>query len=175
MANQKISDQTASSLTPFEPNPDKVLVAFNGDIASALCVRILQDQGFVVETIFFEQDNSSKEELAQKMALRLGVPFTKAVLQEKSEDIQINKSVFLLELLTKLANEQGFSYTASGHHARIEMIGDQFIVVNGAEEKPQDADKLKSLSQEVLAKLCLPNGEFSLQEMNDIAKSIGLL
>lgn len=73
------------------------------------------------------------------------------------------------------ATELGADKIATGHYARIEKIGDRFILKRAADRSKDQSYVLYSLSQQQLARAVFPLGELSKAEVREIADSLGFI
>ena len=63
---------------------------------------------------------------------------------------------------------------ATGHYARIQKNGDLYQLHAGNDSLKDQSYVLYTLSQQQLAKLFLPIGDYSKKEIRDVAREIGL-
>ncbi|MDL2324857.1 tRNA 2-thiouridine(34) synthase MnmA [Ruminococcaceae bacterium OttesenSCG-928-A16] len=189
-----ISDELAGSLTPFEQNPDKILVALSGGVDSSVCVRILQDQGFAVEglVISFSPAHAGAVAAAQLAAAELGIPLTVEHCEPLFEQevvtpfcqayangqtpnpcVMCNPGV-KFDILAKVAKQKGIPYIASGHYARMEEKDGIFYVARAASLARDQSYMLYRLPQTILSRLCLPVGEFEKPLIREMANAYGL-
>lgn len=173
-----ISDQTAAGLTPFEPNPDKVFICFDGSISSAVCAQILKDQGFAVEGFYFAPDaDTIQQNKVKEMAQKIGIPLSYISLQIPQE-IDAEKtdfSILYLSLINDLADESNVKFIASGHNAKIIETDAGFTIVSGEESSYNHAERMQDLPISILEKLCLPNGEFTKEEIQEMASALNYI
>ena len=83
-----------------------------------------------------------------------------------------NKTIKFGALLD-FATANGLETIATGHYARIAEEGDRHVVRRARDEKKDQSYMLWSLSQEVLARVRLPLGELTKQEVRAIAAANG--
>lgn len=174
--------------------PDKVLVALSGGVDSAVCVRILQQQGFAVGgvVISFSPAHAGTVQAAKVAAKELGIPLTVRHCEERFDEMVVqpfcqayaagctpnpcvvcNPNVKFY-LLAAEADKQGIHYIASGHYARVVQHG-QFYYVARAESTARDQSyMLYRLGQDILGRLCLPVGEFEKTDIRTMAQQMGL-
>ena len=174
---------------------DKILVGVSGGVDSAVCVNILQQQGFAVTgaVIHFSDAHNQAVEEAQKAAQSLGIPlvvieageeFEKNVVQPFCQSycagetpnpcILCNPTV-KFRLLVQKADELGIPFIATGHYARVEQIENGEYRIAKPESAARDQSyMLYRLQQDVLSRLCLPLGEFEKTEVREIARGLGL-
>ena len=174
---------------------DKVLVGMSSGVDSAVCVRILQDQGFEVEGLVLEFSPAHKAavEKALAVAKKLGIPlhvqqchdlFEEKVIRPFCEEycsgvtpspcILCNPEV-KFRLLAAAADELGIPFIATGHYARIEEDEDGVSHVVRADSAARDQSyMLYRLPQDILSRLLLPLGEFEKEDIRAIARESGL-
>ena len=76
-------------------------------------------------------------------------------------------------LLTEEARRQGiaFDYFATGHYARIEKIGSDFVLKKGIDTRKDQSYFLYRLTQEQLAHTLFPLGEYTKDQVRDMARA----
>ncbi len=135
-------------------------------------------------------------ESGRRVARILGIPFHVFDLREqyKSEVldyfrqeylsgrtpnpcVRCNRQIKLGALIKKIQdNGIEFDYFATGHYARVEYDGDQgrFLLKKARDLRKDQSYFLFSLSQEQLAWLLLPLGDYTKQEVRRMASNLGL-
>ncbi len=80
------------------------------------------------------------------------------------------------EALLNRSMEIGADYIATGHYARIERLSNgRFAIKNSVTAKKDQTYALYSLTQEQLAKTLMPVGDYTKEEIRQIAGDAGLL
>jgi len=170
----------------------KVLVALSGGTDSAVAAGLLQRSGFQVEGAFMElADNSELEKgrlAAQAIARRLNFPlrvfdfrpvFLREVIKPALEDYRRgwtpNPCVFCnyhlkLGLFLEKAQAAGFSWVASGHYAKKSWRIRRYQLWQAKDKKKDQSYFLWTLSQEHLAHLLFPLGNYLQSQVRDLAK-----
>ena len=116
---------------------DKILLGLNSGSDAAAALRILQQQGFAVQTFTVENAVSAAE---------------------------------LLQLLTDKAAELDCAFIATGHFAQVETGADGISHIYPPEDPAQDeSDALAALPQDILARLILPLGSFTPEDVQEMA------
>ena len=116
---------------------DKILLGLNSGSDAAAALRILQQQGFAVQTFTVENAVSAAE---------------------------------LLQLLTDKAAELDCAFIATGHFAQVETGADGISHIYPPEDPVQDeSDALAALPQDILARLILPLGSFTPEDVQEMA------
>ena len=140
---------------------DKVLVGLGSGRGCRAAVRILQQQGFAVAgavvRLSAEDDTSAA---AKEAAKALGI-----------QCITLNAS----ELASQLAEEAVSSdLRFPALLAAADRLGIQYIATGrpAADPASDESAALAALPQETLARLILPLGEFSPEELDDLAEEL---
>ena len=135
---------------------DKVLVGLCGGTGCKAAVRILQQQGFaVMGAVVRLCTDDPVVDAAKEAAKALGI-----------ECITLNASELASQLAA--ADRLGIQYIATGHRARVETGADGVHVLCPAEIADESA-RLATLPQETLARLILPLGDFSPEDVAEMA------
>ena len=75
--------------------------------------------------------------------------------------------------LLAAADRLGIQYIATGHHARVETDADGVShLLPAADAASDESAALAALPQETLARLILPLGDFSPDELSDLAEEL---
>ena len=129
---------------------DKVLVGLGGGTAAKVAVRILQQQGFAVAgaVVKLSAEEEPLVQSAKEAAKALGIECA---------------------LLTA-ADKLGIQYIATGHFAQVETGADGISHIYPPEDPAQDeSDALAALPQDILARLILPLGSFTPEDVQEMA------
>lgn len=131
--------------------------------------------------------------LAEQLANKMGVPFVLldnvSEFKEKVIDsfvsvyekggtpnpcLYCNKAI-KFPILLREADKKGIKYIATGHYARIEQNPDtgRHILKKAKDESKDQSYVLYSLDQATLSRLLLPLGDYSKQEIREIAAEQG--
>ena len=165
----------------------KIVLGFSGGVDSAVCAKLLTQQGHEVHGLYL--DNAGAEALADAVgaANYLGIPltvldvkreleekvcrpFTEAYLRGETPNpcVLCNPAMKFKNLLA-LADKLGAEAIATGHYARAE---------NGALFKGQPANDqsymLCRLTREQLQRLVLPLGGYEKKRVRALAEDFGL-
>ena len=139
-------------------------------------------------------DEKEDIEAARKVCEEIGIEFHVFDCAEQYESIVLNNfkkeylegrtpnpciwcnSLIKFDVLPKLAKLNGieFDYFATGHYARIEKNNGQFLLKRGISPNKDQSYFLYRLTQEQLSKILLPLGNYSKDEIREIAKKYGL-
>ena len=165
----------------------KIVLGFSGGVDSAVCAKLLTQQGHEVHGLYL--DNAGAEALADAVGAAdyLGIPltvldvkreleekvcrpFTEAYLRGETPNpcVLCNPAMKFKNLLA-LADKLGAEAIATGHYARAE---------NGALYKGQPANDqsymLCRLTREQLQRLVLPLGGYEKKRVRALAEDFGL-
>ena len=149
---------------------DRVLVGMQDSVAAKMAVRILQQQGFAVAgaVVRLTPDEEPAVEAAKEAAAALGIECV--TLNAEALAAQAPTDARLSALLTA-AQKLGIQYIATGHFARVETGADGASHVFPHEDPAADqSDRLAPLPQEILARLILPLGDFSPEDLDEMAE-----
>ena len=78
------------------------------------------------------------------------------------------------QFLMQRAELMDADMVATGHYARIQKDGDRYQLLAGNDPLKDQSYVLYTLSQQQLVKLFLPIGDYSKQEIRDVAREVGL-
>ncbi|MDL2252926.1 tRNA 2-thiouridine(34) synthase MnmA [Ruminococcaceae bacterium OttesenSCG-928-I18] len=178
-----------SANVPPVADPNHVLVALSGGVDSAVAVRILQQQGFLVEgaVISFSPAHQKAVEAAGRAAEELGIhleilhcealfekkiiePFCKTYAEGRTPSpcVLCNPEV-KFRVLQEEADKRGIHWIASGHYARCEPWRGGYAIARAASAARDQSYMLYRLPQRVLERLCLPLGDFKKEEIRRMA------
>ena len=152
---------------------DKVLVSMDGSVDCGVVVRILQQQGFGVAgaVVQLAADQSAWAAAARQAAEALGIECivlkAEALADQPAEVLGSGNDARFAALLTA-ADKLGIQYIATGHRARVETGADGVHVLCPAEIADESA-RLAALPQETLGRLILPLGDFSPEDVAEMA------
>lgn len=103
-------------------------------------------------------------------------PFVEAYLNAKTPNpcILCNRYV-KWEALLRRSMEIGADYIATGHYARIKrLLNGRFVIQNSVTAKKDQTYALYGLTQHQLMHTLMPVGDYTKQEIREIAKMLGL-
>ena len=179
----------------------RVLAAMSGGVDSSVAAALLAEQGHDVVGVTLklwggESDTGccsvSDVEDARRVADLLGLEhhvfnfgdaFDERVVTPYVDDhavgltpnpcIECNRHIKFDKLMVR-AEALGFDAVATGHHARLEVVGDGFRVQRGVDEAKDQSYVLYMLGQEQMARLLLPIGDMTKAKVRERAASLGL-
>ncbi len=174
----------------------KVIVGLSGGVDSTVAAYLLKQQGYDVIGVTMELwrgENSKKAiEDASRVADKLGIPFEVLDFTEEFRKYVVDDFIRQYQLgltpnpcivcnrfikgeaLLKKAKELGAERIATGHYARIEKHPEtgRYAIRNSATAVKDQTYALYRLTQEQLAAMMLPIGEYSKDEVREIAEQI---
>ena len=179
----------------------KVMIAMSGGVDSAVTAHLIKNEGYdalgATAIMFDRSDKRFAAEQnddisdAKRVASLVGIEhfvfdlsseFEKAVIDDfitsylsgstPNPCIVCNKNIKFGALLKK-AEELGCTHIASGHYAIIEQdTNGRFLLKKGKDPRKDQAYVLWQLSQHQLAHTLLPLGEFTKDEVREIATNM---
>ena len=153
---------------------DKVLVGLGGGTAAKVAVRILQQQGFAVAgaVVKLSAEEEPLVQSAKEAAKALGIECATLNAEALAAQGATPVDARLSALLTA-ADKLGIQYIATGHHARVETDADGVShLLPAADAASDESAALAALPQQTLARLILPLGDFSPDELSDLAEEL---
>lgn len=174
-----------------------ILVGMSGGVDSSAAVCLLQEAGFQVlgaTLTLYDGDCAGEENVrdAAMVAQRLGIVhlvcpgqerFRREVLDYFANSyeqgltpnpcIRCNRAV-KFPCLLEAARAHGADLVATGHYARVERMGDRFLLKKGLDRKKDQSYFLYALRQEQLAHIRLPLGGLEKAQVREIAQAHGL-
>lgn len=87
--------------------------------------------------------------------------------------IVCNKIIKFQHFLQK-AREIGCDYISTGHYAKIEKVNHRFVLKKSTDERKDQTYALYNASQDVLEHTLFPCGDYTKDQIREIAKEIGL-
>lgn len=182
----------------------KVLLGLSGGVDSAVAALLLQKQGYEVIGAFMRCFSEEKNKItgecpwiedrksAQKIASLLQIKFItinyeaeytnqviKPMFQSYNKGLTPNpdsacNNLVKFPYLWKEAKKQGCQFIATGHYIKKIKKGDKFYLKVPADKKKDQSYFLYGLSQEDLKHTLFPIGEYTKDEVRDIAKKSSL-
>ena len=156
---------------------DKVLVGLCGGTGCKAAVRILQQQGFaVMGAVVRLCTDDPVVDAAREAAKALGIECITLNASELARQLAEETAApadLRFPALLAAADRLGIQYIATGHHARVETDAEGVRrICPAADPASDEGAALAALPQETLARLILPLGEFSPEELDDLAEEL---
>lgn len=175
----------------------KVIVGLSGGVDSSVAAYTLQKEGYDVIGVTMHVWGDVSENVAvkdaKKVADHLGIPhyvidFTKE-FKQNVVDYFINEYLngrtpnpcnmcnrfVKWEALLERAKEFGTEYVATGHYARIKRLDNgRLVVMNSATAVKDQTYALNQLRQDQLMHTLMPIGQYTKDEIRQIAKEAGI-
>jgi tRNA-specific 2-thiouridylase len=178
-------------------------VAMSGGVDSSVAAVLLHEQGYDVVggmmSLWAEEGGPANRccsaqavETAREVCRTLGVPFHifdfEAQFKHHVVDyfvaeyargrtpnpcLACNRHI-KFDLLLKKAAELGAEYLATGHYARICRVDGEYQLLGGIDASKDQSYVLFMLGQERLARLMFPLGEYTKEQVRDLARERGL-
>ena len=173
----------------------KILVALSGGVDSAAACLLLRRQGYEVDgaTMLLRDGGEAEVADARRVAETLGMKFfcfdwreafqknviddfTRVYQQGGTPNpcVQCNRTMKFGLFLDK-ALELGYDGIATGHYARIERVGERYLLLRASDASKDQSYVLYGLTQHQLAHTLFPLGESCSKEENRaLAQEAGL-
>lgn len=178
----------------------KVLVGMSGGVDSSASAAFLLKMGYDVVGVtmkLWESDNDScchqtSAQDAKSVADKLGIPhftvdFTKEFGKNVIDDfinsyylgqtpnpcVVCNKRLKFGAMLD-YATSIGADYVATGHYAKIEKVGDRYLLKRCEDKKKDQTYFLYTLNQQQLSKIIFPLWNITKDQTRAVAKELGL-
>ena len=156
---------------------DKVLVGLCGGTGCKAAVRILQQQGFaVMGAVVRLCTDDPVVDAAKEAAKALGIECITLNASELASQLAEETAApadLRFPALLAAADRLGIQYIATGHHARVETDAEGVSrICPAADPASDESAALAALPQETLARLILPLGDFSPDELSDLAEEL---
>ncbi|MCD4717340.1 MAG: tRNA 2-thiouridine(34) synthase MnmA [Desulfobacterales bacterium] len=183
----------------MKTKPTSVVVAMSGGLDSSMAAALLKSAGWEVQGLHFllpapASITDARIEEAERIALHLEIslqiidlrndferliiePFVGAYFQGITPNPCVSCNALIkFETLLRYAKENGISFIATGHYARLET-GDQgrdVKLLRGRDGRKDQSYFLHRLAQVCLLRSVFPLGEMSKEEAKEQALEMGL-
>lgn len=172
----------------------KVVIGMSGGVDSSVCAYLLKEQGYeVIGVTMHTWNESSAAHEAESVAKQLEIPhyvidftkefkenvidyFTDSYLHGETPNPCIVCNRFVKwEALLKKSKDFGADFIATGHYARIAKLPNgRFTLKQSTTENKDQTYALYRLTQDQLAHTLMPIGQYSKEEIRNIARNAGL-
>lgn len=172
----------------------KVLVGLSGGVDSAVAAWLLKKEGYHVEGIFLHNGFPlSPAEDAARVAGALEIPLNRIDVSRPFEEkivryfveeyrsgrtpnpcIRCNRDI-KIPALREEADRRGFPWIATGHYARTNRLENgETVLLKGRDRKKDQSYFLFEVTREDLARLLLPVGDRTKEEVRALGKELRL-
>ncbi len=181
---------------------ERVLMAMSGGVDSSVAAYLLKKQGYECIGVHMKlyrrpedkdksiNDRDTRD--ARDVCEKLGIEFKVYDFSEQFDRDVIEKWVRIYESgatpnpcvycnkhikfgrLMELADELDCKYVASGHYAQIIKDGDQYIIKKAKDSHKDQSYVLYQFDQDLLGRTLMPLGEYSKDQIREIAEELGL-
>ena len=183
----------------MKKKPSDVVVALSGGIDSAFAATLLKDAGWKVIGLHFKLPTSALEgeerikavegvarylkiplyvmDIEETFRQRVMLPFIESYLQGLTPNpCVICNDVIKFESLLRYAGNEGISYLATGHYARVgrEQNGSHVMLLRGKDRQKEQSYFLHRLNQVVLSRSVFPMGDMKKKDVRRRARDMGL-
>ncbi len=171
----------------------KIAVALSGGVDSSLAAALLKEDGRDIFGITMQTQRDSSFALeARKAAAELDIPL---VVVEAEAEFEARVIQYFIDSylrgqtpnpcfccnkemkfgwLWQQAQKWGAEYLATGHYARILSNGKNYQLAKGVDSKKDQSYVLANLEQEQLARTIFPLGEYTKEQVRQMAQERGL-
>jgi tRNA-specific 2-thiouridylase len=169
----------------------KVIIGMSGGVDSSVAAAILLEKGYDVVGVMINNNCCSLSAVddARRVADKLGIPlkvidfqdifkekvidyFVSEYLQGRTPNpcVVCNRHVKFEALLNK-ALSMGIDYIATGHYARVEYANNRnrYLLKKAVTHEKDQSYMLYNLTQEQLSRTIFPLGEYTKDEVRDMA------
>lgn len=174
---------------------NKTIIAMSGGVDSSVAAFLTKNKGYDLLGVTLSLTDIETSDItdAGAVAERLGFNHTVLDLKKEFREEVISRFVDAYEnlrtpnpciycnrfikfgLLGEYAEDNGYSYVATGHYAQIAEENGRYILKKGVDPKKDQSYVLYSLTQEQLKHTLFPLGGLSKEEVREIAVENGFV
>ena len=171
----------------------KVVIGLSGGVDSSVALHLLKEQGYECVGVTMKVWDETETEDAGALAKQFGIEYRIVDFRERFksrvQDYFVNEYLagrtpnpctvcnrhVKLEALLSVADEVGADYVATGHYARIKKLDNgRYTIMKTPTAQKEQTYALFRLSQEQLARIMMPVGEYTKDEIRNIARDMGI-
>ncbi len=173
----------------------KALIAMSGGVDSSTAALLIKNKGIETlgATMKLLAGRDEEIDTAKTVAQKMGIPFYVFDFSKEFKSLVIDRFIESYEegktpnpcidcnkylkfgRFYQEAKALSCDYVVTGHYARIEKQGKNFYLKKAKDENKDQSYVLYSLSQEILSETLLPLGDYTKEEIREIASGFGLI
>ena len=170
----------------------RVLVGMSGGIDSTATCLMLQEQGYEIVGVTMRVWGDEPQD-ARELAARMGIehyvaderiPFKETIVKNFIDEYKQGRTpnpcvmcnpLFKFRVLAEWADKLDCAYIATGHYARVEQLPNgRYAIKNSVTAEKDQTYALYNLTQEQLEHTLMPVGNYSKDQIREMAEKIGL-
>ena len=170
----------------------KITIAMSGGVDSGAAAYLLHRDGYECYGVTFDMNGNEDGKDARAICDALGFPHETedatadfamyvrdmfAPMYERgltpNPCVVCNKNVKFPRLIAT-ADRYNCDLAATGHYARVAKIGDSYYIRKGADSLKDQSYMLWALPEEIISRMVFPLGEYTKQEIREIAREAAL-
>lgn len=172
----------------------QALIALSGGVDSAVCVHLMQKEGYQVQAVVleFSPAHQAAVRAAREVAGHLNIPlhvvqcmdlFREAVIAPFADHYKNGRTpnpcivcnpLVKFRMLLETADKLGIHTVVTGHYAHVEREGQRWMLKKAAYLPRDQSYMLYRLTQGQLSRLVLPLSRYSKDDVRDIARRASL-
>ena len=177
----------------------KVVIGLSGGVDSSVTALLLKQAGYEVIGVTMslcDKDNDTSFEDAKKIAEKLDIPFYSFDFRKEFKEyvidyfaneyingktpnpcIECNKHLKFGLMLQKAKDALNADYIATGHYAKVEYNKEtqRYYIKESSSKAKDQTYVLYNLTQEQLKHTLMPLGEYTKEQIRDIARKNGFI